>query len=175
MTNFETCLIQVLQDEQGFVDHPADRGGPTNLGCTLKTLAAFTGKPCTVDDIRALTPETVAPIYRKFFWEPIKGDQLPPGLALPLFNQAVLRGPANAIRSLQVALRSIDAGIVPDGVIGPKTLAALNKANSRKIVFQFLRESHDAYLKIVQADPTQLAFIRGWSNRIFDLLAANFG
>lgn len=169
MADFETCLMQVLDVEKGFVDHPADRGGPTNLGVTQETLSRFLGRPVTVGDVRSLTPEKVAPIYRRFYWDPIRGDELPDRIAEVLFNQAVHWGPDRPIRCLQVSL-----GLRPDGIIGPKTIAAIVQAPARHIIFDFLRETHDSYMRTVQADPSQLIFIRGWSNRVFDLLAANF-
>lgn len=169
MADFETCLMQVLDVEKGFVDHPADRGGPTNLGITQETLSQFLGRPVTAGEVRALTSEKVAPIYRRFYWDPIRGDDLPDRIGEVLFNQAVHRGPNRAIRCLQASL-----GVRPDGIMGPETVQAIHRAPTRPLLFDFLRETHDSYLRIVQADPGQLVFIRGWSNRVFDLLAINF-
>src|SRR5262245_15160238 len=71
--NFEACLKFVLQFEGGFVNNPADPGGPTNLGVTQTTLSAFLGRHATVDEVKALTPEKVAPIYRFRFWDHVQG------------------------------------------------------------------------------------------------------
>lgn len=166
MSGFGEALENVLAVEKGFANHPLDRGGPTNLGVTLRTLSRYLGRPATVDEIRALTPESVAPIYHQFYWDKIQGDALPNQIAEVLFNQAVLRGPAPVIMSLQKVLK-----VRPDGVMGPETIAAVHRSNARQLIFDFLREMHDSYLRIVQADPSQLAFIRGWSGRVFDLLA----
>ena len=58
--NFEKCLEYVLHHEGGFVDHPQDPGGATNLGCTKATWEKWIGRPCTVAEIKALTPDDVA-------------------------------------------------------------------------------------------------------------------
>lgn len=169
MSAFKACLAEVLTVEKGFVDNPLDRGGPTNLGVTIRTLSAYLGRPATVDEIKALTPATVEPIYRKLYWDIAKLDEFPDALSAVLFNQVVLRGDRNAIAALQTALK-----VKSDGIVGPNTIAAAKAVQTDTLIFDFLRESHTAYVKICQADPSQLAFLGGWSNRIFDLLARTF-
>jgi lysozyme family protein len=55
---FERCLPLVLHHENGFVNHPDDPGGITNLGCTKATWERWVGRRCTVEDMRALTEYT---------------------------------------------------------------------------------------------------------------------
>lgn len=166
MSVFEKALAEVLKVEGGFVDHPNDKGGPTNLGVTLATLSRFLGKPATIEQIKGLTPITVAPIYKKFYWDQAKLDLFPEKLAPIVFNQVILRGDAAVVKSLQTAL-----GISVDGLVGPSTIAAINSKPIDSLIFSFLRESHASYIKICQRDPSQLVFLSGWSNRVFDLLA----
>jgi lysozyme family protein len=60
--NFDHCLELLLSHEGGFVNHPKDPGGMTNLGVTRATYEQFVGRHVTEDEMRALTPEIVAPL-----------------------------------------------------------------------------------------------------------------
>lgn len=164
--SFENAFLEMIEVERGFSDNPLDRGGPTNLGCTLKTLSFYLGRPATVDEIKALTIDKVRPLYRKLYWDAMRLDEFPDSLALLVFNQCVLRGVPKVTLTLQAAL-----GVKADGAIGPNTIAAAKAMPQKQLSFSFLRESHSAYIRICQADPSQLVFLQGWSNRIFDLIA----
>ena len=63
--NFEESLTHVLKHEGGYVDHPKDPGGATNLGCTKKVWEEWVGHEVTKDEIKALTVADVAPLYKK--------------------------------------------------------------------------------------------------------------
>lgn len=122
--NFEKCLGFMLQFEGGFVNDPKDPGGPTNLGVTQATLSAFLGRQATIAEVKALTPDKVAPIYRFKFWDHVSGDDLPVGLDLAVYDFGVHSGPSRGVISLQRALKLAD-----DGKLGPVTLAAAQKAD----------------------------------------------
>ena len=77
--NFKHCLEIILHHEGGYVNHPKDPGGMTNLGVTKRVYESWVGKEVNESDMRALTPEDVAPIYEKNYWKSIKGDDLPGG------------------------------------------------------------------------------------------------
>src|SRR4051794_41836703 len=81
--SFEPSLAPVLKHEGGDVNHPADPGGATNLGITAATLALARGHPVSPADVAALTRAEAAAIYRRFFWNPARGDDLPAGLHPP--------------------------------------------------------------------------------------------
>lgn len=99
--NFETCLSFVLKYEGGYVNNPRDPGGPTNRGITIATLSHELGRAATVADVRALTRELAATIYRKKYWNLIGGDMLPRGLDLLAFDIAVNSGPGRALEWLR--------------------------------------------------------------------------
>ena len=122
--NFQPCLDIVLQEEGGFVNDPRDPGGATNYGVTLSALQHWVGQSrvVLVQDVRDLTPTTVAPIYQAGFWQPVRGDLLPLGVDLATFDFGVNSGPGTAIRALQQAV-----GASVDGLIGPNTLIAVGK------------------------------------------------
>jgi lysozyme family protein len=122
--NFAPCLKFVLQFEGGFVNHPKDPGGATNLGVTIGTLSRFLGHPATVHDVQNLTPKTVEPIYRRFFWDKVGGDDLPMGLDLAVFDFGVHSGPSRGIIGLQRVL-----GLADDGQMGPVTITTAKRAD----------------------------------------------
>lgn len=109
-SNFDSCLRFVLQYEGGFVDHPRDPGGGTNLGVTRATLTEWRRRPATVADVRALGRAEAAAIYRARYWTPIGADELPAGVDLLAFDIAVNMGVARARKWL------VDtAGLPPRG------------------------------------------------------------
>ena len=122
MTTFDTVFPILLKQEGGYVNNRHDPGGMTNLGVTKRVWEAWTHRPASEADMRALTPAMVAPLYRVQYWQAICGDSLHPALALCVFDFAVNSGPSRAARYLQ---RLVGAG--QDGHIGPATLAALDK------------------------------------------------
>jgi hypothetical protein len=82
--NWDKAFRQVIAYEGGFVNHPKDPGGPTNLGITQATLGRYLGREATLDEVRALTREAAKPIYKRFFWDVLNcrlvGRQVNPGL-----------------------------------------------------------------------------------------------
>ncbi len=96
--NFNACLALTLEHEGGYVDHPRDPGGPTNMGITIATLSRALGRAATVDDVRGLTREKAAAIYRETYWNSIDGDDLPAGVDAVLFDISVNSGPVRALR-----------------------------------------------------------------------------
>lgn len=119
-SNFTRALEAILHHEGGYVNHPKDPGGITNLGVTKRTYESWVGHEVDAETMKSLTPEMVGPIYKKNYWDKVKGDQLPAGLDLCLFDFGVNAGTGRAAKKLQ---RMIGAGV--DGAIGPNTLAKL--------------------------------------------------
>jgi lysozyme family protein len=86
--NFQSSLAHVLKSEGGFVNHPKDPGGMTNLGCTKNTWEEYVGHPVSEADMRALTPELVYPLYKRKYWDKVAGDDLPSGLDYAVFSSS---------------------------------------------------------------------------------------
>jgi lysozyme family protein len=155
-SNFDGALQRVLAHEGGYVDHPKDPGGATNLGITLATLARWRGRPVTKAEVAALTRAEAAAIYRAFYWDAVRADALPGGLDYAVFDLAVNSGPDRAARLLQRAL-----GVAQDGRIGPHTLAAA--AADPAAAIRALQRERRAFLERL---PTWPVFGRGWSRRL---------
>jgi uncharacterized protein (TIGR02594 family) len=167
---FDTALAHVLDMEGGYTDDPHDPGGPTNLGITLATFAAWRKTTLTAEnfgplkaDLRALDRATAADIYRTRYWRPSRAADMPAAVALMHFDASVNHGVGGAARMLQSA-----CGVEVDGEIGPATLAA---ANSNP-----LGELLDRYAEIREARyralPHFWRFGRGWLARILKTRAA---
>ena len=155
--NWDTAIKHILKWEGGYVNHPSDPGGRTNLGVTQKVWEEWVGHPVTEEDMRGLTIEMVAPLYHKRYWDAVRGDDLPSGVDLCVFDCAVNAGVGRASRFLQQAV-----GVVADGAIGPKTLAAVTAMPADEIIEKFcdLREAHYKSLN------TFATFGKGWMRRL---------
>jgi lysozyme family protein len=156
-SNFETALAHVLKSEGGYVNNPQDPGGRTNLGCTQAVWEAFVGHPVSEADMKALTPEDVAPLYKRKYWDKVSGDQLPAGLDYAVFDAAINSGPGRAAKWLQEVV-----GVEADGVIGYKTIIALQEMPLARIIALY----NDKRLQFLESLPTFTTFGRGWSNRV---------
>lgn len=159
---FAMALAEVLKHEGGYVDHPHDPGGATNRGVTIGTLSAWLGRPATKAEVKALTVEAVTPIYRKNYWDAVQGDELPPGVALMVFDLAVNSGPGRAANFLQEAV-----GVTVDGRIGPVTVAKANALPAIDTINK-LRERRERFYRGLSTFPT---FGTGWLRRLADVTA----
>lgn len=155
--NFERALALVLVHEGGYVDHPKDPGGATNLGITIGTLSAWLGRPATKAEVRALTAATVAPIYRRNYWDAIRADELPAGVDYCAFDFAVNSGRKRGAMSLQRAV-----GVADDGAVGKITLAAAAGKPAAQTIERICADRL-AFLRRLSTWPT---FGKGWSSRV---------
>jgi lysozyme family protein len=167
---FETCLATVLQFEGGFSDDPRDPGGATNFGITRRTLARWRGvtpwQDLPVAEVRALGRAEAARIYEALYWDRCNADALPAGLDLALFDFAVNSGPERAVAMLQK-----EVGAVPDGLIGPKTLAALKARIALSGVAGIIIALCNGRLSFLQRLAISATFGSGWSRRVAQIRA----
>lgn len=154
---FNRCLAVILQAEGGYSENPQDPGGATNLGITQRALSDWIGSPATIDQVKALTPDSVAPIYEAHYWDAISGADLPTGVDLIAFDCAVNQGPGIAARFLQEA-----AGAPVDGVVGPHTIAALKTAPAASLVAAITVLRRERY----EATANFATFGAGWLRRL---------
>lgn len=158
--NYDKCLETILHHEGGYVNHPKDPGGETNLGVTKRVYEEWGG----TKDMRDLTVEDVAPIYRKNYWDKLKADQLPSGLDLCVFDFGVNAGPGRAAKFLQTMI-----GTVADGGIGPNTLKILgeyvNENGLENTIKKYQADRQDYYESL----STFETFGRGWTRRVTEV------
>jgi lysozyme family protein len=158
--NFDDALKAILHHEGGYVDHPKDPGGRTNLGCTQRVWEEWVGHPVDEKAMRALTPELVAPLYKAKYWDKIKGDELPNGVDYVVFDAAINSGPGRAAKWLQTVV-----GAVPDGAIGAGTLAKVAAMPAADIVEKYQKTR----LQFLQSLPTWDTFGKGWGRRVAEV------
>ena len=155
--NYDKCLKAILHHEGGYVNHPKDPGGETNLGVTKRVYEEFGG----AKDMKDLTVEDVAPIYKKGYWDKMKGDDLPSGLDLCVFDFGVNAGPGRSAKYLQTMI-----GTVADGGIGPNTLKAVanyvEEVGLEQAVENFQEARQGYYEKLSTFD----TFGKGWTRRV---------
>lgn len=155
--NFEQCLALTLKEEGGFTKHPADPGGMTNMGVTRATYEGWVHRKVEEEEMRALTLKDVTPIYRVNYWDRVRGDELPQGVDLAVFDLGVNSGTTTAIKFLQNAL-----DIPADGIFGPFTLKHVNEADPEALVKKLCEERLN-FLKKLSTFPT---FGKGWTARV---------
>jgi lysozyme family protein len=146
-----------LRWEAGFVNHPNDPGGPTNFGITQNVLAGWRGQPISLTDVKNMPRHEAADIYRANYWAAIRGDDLPAGVDLAVWDYGVNSGPTRAIKALQGAL-----GVEADGFIGAATIDAAAKANPDSIARKVC-EQRQAFVRRLD---TYKTFGKGWESRI---------
>ena len=160
--NWDACFAMVLKHEGGFVNHPKDPGGMTNLGVTRTNWELFLDHDVTEADMRALTPEMVKPFYKKNYWDRIRGDDLPSGVDYAAYDLAVNSGTGRAAKYLQQI-----AGVTADGVIGPRTIEAIKNFAAEDTVGEICNMRMD-FLKNLNTFET---FGKGWTIRVNDVKA----
>jgi lysozyme family protein len=144
---FEQCLALVLDKEVTY--HLAHRGEPANLGITLRSLADWKGldhdalspegRELLLADLRALSRREAGEILRATCWLPMRCADLPPGIALMVFDMGITAGPRVAVKLLQRAV-----GVTDDGSVGPLTLAAVTSRDPARLL-DALAEARIAY------------------------------
>jgi len=150
--NFDIAFDDLIGNEGGYVNNPADPGGETNWGITAK-VARENGYP---GPMRDMNRETAKAIYAKKYWLP-QFESLPYPVAFQIFDAAVNSGLAAAVRWLQQAV-----GTGGDGKFGPKTLAASLSADPLKTVILFNAARLEYYTTLT----TWQTFGKGWTRRI---------
>jgi lysozyme family protein len=157
MSRFDECLPLLLKHEGGYVDRPKDPGGATNLGITIGTLSHWLKRPATKAEVKALTPEKVAPIYKANYWDACRCDDLPAGVDYMVFDLAVNSGPSKARRYLQSAV-----GAIEDGILGPKTMERVGRVHPDNIIRSMSKRRENFYRSL----DTFKTFGKGWLRRL---------
>ncbi len=152
-TWFEQCFDKLVVYEGGYVFDPKDPGGETNFGISKRAYPNL--------NIKTLTRTGVRDIYKHDYWDRAQCDKLPPALAFIVFDTAVNSGIGQSIRFLQRAVNVAD-----DGLLGPLTLAAVNRLEADSLCARFLGQRLEFMTKLSTWD----TFGKGWSRRIADQL-----
>lgn len=165
---FERCLRFVLHEEGGLADDKADKGGKTNRGVSTPTFNTAKSRGIIhASRIEDLTELEVQTIYWSLYWLEPRCYEFPAPLDLLVFDAFVQHRPGPAAEMIQAAV-----GTVPDGIIGPKTIAAAHKVDVVAAIERYAYARERFYRQIAKADPTQVRFLRGWLGRVAEVKTA---
>lgn len=158
-------LIPIIQKwEGGFVNDPADAGGATNKGVTIATFRRFYGKNATVTDLKNITDTQWLHIFKTGYWDKWRADEIN--------NQSIANFLVDWVYnsgSYGITLPQKVLGVHIDGIVGPKTLAAINNYPDREELFNRLKSERIDFIdRIVINRPANKKFRKGWMNRIND-------
>ena len=149
---FDKAIEFVLKWEGGYVHDMDDPGGETNWGISKRAYPDV--------DIYSLTKNSAKEIYRRDYWDRCQCDRMNDGVALMVFDEAVNQGIKAASMDLQLSVR-----VRADGIIGPKTLQALNGLDSKRVITDMSRWRIERYKDLVLHKPEMRHFLAGWINR----------
>lgn len=166
MDNFIPLFTHIISIEGiTFVDSKNDRGGASKFGLSTRFLEDFYGRIVPKSEVRQLTVTQAQIIYRTAFYDTLSLKMFPIAMATTIFDQAVHSGVRSAVVSLQQVL-----GVHIDGVIGPITINAALTTNQKQLLWKYIQNRQDNYCRIVKADPSQLEWLKGWLNRLDNLI-----
>lgn len=155
--NFDSSLKMLLKHEGGFVNHPKDPGGMTNLGVTKKAWEEYQGRKVTEQEMRDLTPHSVQLFYKTRYWDEVRANELPSGVDHCVFDACVNSG---AVRAAKILQNVVGADV--DGKIGPKTLAKVSGRDAGQVIRDFC----DERLRFLKSLSTWPTFGKGWERRV---------
>lgn len=164
MADAQKLVPFILRWEGGFVNDPDDAGGATNKGVTIATFRQFYGAAATVEQLKRITDEQWFHIFKAGYWDRWRADEIASQSVANIVVDWVWASGSYGITRVQKIL-----GVDPDGIVGPKTLAALNARADEPLFYQ-IRAARIAFVEdIVRRKPSQKKFLRGWTNRIMSI------
>ena len=153
MADFNKAIEKTLIHEGGYVDDPNDAGGETKFGISKRAYPNV--------DIKNLTTDEAKAIYKRDYWDRVKGDEIASQkVAFELFDTAVNMGVRTASKLMQGCV-----GSHPDGIIGNKTLEAINSTDEELLLLRFKLAKVARYAYITKKRPANRKFLLGWINR----------
>jgi lysozyme family protein len=179
ITRFKKCLDFTMGNEGGFSNDPDDPGGATSRGgVTLAELRRLSAEVHGHDwdkdnnglidekDLALLTDDDLQVAYAKYyndFMDQFKSEVV----AVKLFDFGFNMGPRSAVKILQTAINQVSPAVHvdPDGKLGPHTVLVANALSENALTVQFIAEAVRHYQAIVEHNPSQAKFIKGWTNR----------
>ena len=169
MSMYEDPIGIILKHEGGYVNHVADRGGPTNFGVTQRVYSKWLGRTATIEDVKNMTEETAREIYETQYLTGPRIHLLPDPPQTLVFDMSINHGPRRAIKLLQRTVNVAGFGTISvDGIAGPGTRRHVNRAVAEMgAYFQdaLVEERIKFYHRIVERNESQRVFLRGWLRR----------
>lgn len=165
MANFDILFPIVLRVEGGFSNDPDDTGGATCKGVTFEEFKKWRTSHAmpspTTADLRNITDAEAKAIYKTKYWDRWRADEIDSQKVANIVVDWVINSGSHGITKPQAIL-----GVKADGVVGAKTLAAVNNANADDLFERVYNARVAFYKSIVARKPSQKKFLRGWLNRL---------
>jgi lysozyme family protein len=172
MADFDKFLPLLLSIEGGWVNHVADRGGPTNKGITFAVFTEWSKQLLqvegTIDNLKALTNEQAAILYRRLYWNKVQGDKIPTQWLANIICDFYVHNQWQGASTLQRVLnrqKDLHPKLKVDGAVGPLTIAALRQYPPPAIYLEY-RYARKGFYESLALLPHGAPFIRGWRNRM---------
>lgn len=165
MANFDLYAPALLSWEGGFAIVEGDTGGPTNLGVTIETFRLYINKYATIDDLRNMTDAQWRRIAKGEFWDKIGGDDITNQSVAELIMDWCYHSGLGTIKKIQGIV-----GTKTDGVVGPKTIAAINGWNQKRLHFTIKAARAEHMATIIKRQSFKLKFYDGWIRRLASLM-----
>ena len=162
MDRFERIFDYLLMVEGEYSNDKHDKGGKTKYGITEEDARDFGYK----GDMQDLTKDFAKNIYLKKYYLGNKLDKVVNDKVALSVCDFIVNGGAWGAKKAQAALNELGFDLRVDGILGEKSLAALNEVDEAK----FLEKYHDLqrrYYRVLAANkPSQKKFLTGWINRV---------
>ena len=158
--NFEEAIDYLFANEGGFVNDPDDGGGKTKFGISKQAHPAV--------DIENLSEEEAKEIYKKIYWDSQRYNEIThTSIVVKLFDLVVNVGPFWGHKIIQRALRAMGHRITEDGILGTKTIEAINNIDPEKLIIAIKSEAAGYYRCIATSNPKSQKFLNGWLSRAY--------
>lgn len=180
---FSTAIQTVLKHEGGYVNDPDDPGGATNWGISLRFLRQVGEIDADGDgffdfdidrsgeidpgDIQLLTKEDAMALYREHWWDKYRYEDLPPAIGVKVFDLSVNMGAVQAHKLLQRACHAVGLPLTEDGILGPRTRAAVQAADAYQLRAALRSEAAGFYRSLVASRPSLKKYLKGWLRRAY--------
>lgn len=162
MADNRKLIPKILKWEGGFANIPGDTGGATNKGITIATYRKAFGKERTIEDLKTITDVEWQYIYKTMFWDRWKADDINNQSIAELLVDWCWTSGVYGIKLPQRVL-----GVKDDGVVGGKTIAAINNYPDQKELFNKLWNRRKKQFQDIAKNGKE-KFLAGWLNRLND-------
>lgn len=168
MANVNKLKPFILKWEGGFVNDPDDLGGATNKGITFATYCHYRklkgiSEPAILDDLKNISDSEWTEILKTMYWNRWQADRIKNQSVANILVDWVWASGVHGIKRPQKLL-----GVTVDGIVGDKTINALNACDPMEIYFAIKNDRIRFIDEICKARPANEKFRKGWLNRIND-------
>lgn len=172
LSSFDKAFAYTIVNEGSYSDHPADKGGATSgYGVTINELARWRKRPASKQDVKNMTEAEAKEIYTAWYWQPLGCHKIEAvNVAICMFDIGIVRGIGVPPKYAQRICNSHGFVLAVDGHVGPKTLAAINSVSPATFIHEFAALTESGFRQIVQNNPSQAVFLKGWVRRAQRLL-----